>query len=70
MSLWGIIMRGGVPTGSIILGFIVSVVGFQTGLLVITGVFVVVLLIVIPRSGPLIERMELPPSEDLISPNS
>ncbi len=70
MSLWGITMRGGVPTGSIILGFIVSVVGFQAGLLVITGVFVIVLLWIIPRSGPLIERMELPPPEDLKLPNS
>ena len=65
MSLWGIIMRGGVPTGSVILGSIVSLLGFQLGFLVTTGVFVLVLAMVIPRSGPLVKRMESPPSADL-----
>ena len=65
MGLWGIIMRGGVPTGSIILGALVGYMGFREGLLVITGIYILVLLIIIPRSRPFVERMEQPPSSDL-----
>ena len=65
MGLWGIIMRGGVPTGSIILGALVGYMGFREGLLVITGMYILVLLIIIPRSRPFVERMEQPPSSDL-----
>jgi len=63
MSLWGIIMRGGVPTGAVILGYLSSLLGFQKGLLIVTGIFVLVLAFVIPRSGPLVKRMESSPSE-------
>jgi MFS family permease len=66
MSLWGIIMRGGVPTGSMILGSLVGYLGFTAGLLVITGIYILILLIVIPRSRSFVERMELPPSSDLV----
>ena len=62
MGLWGIIMRGGVPTGSVILGALVGYMGFREGLVVITGIYVLVLLIIIPRSRPFVERMEQPPS--------
>ena len=65
MGLWGIIMRGGVPTGSVILGSLVGYLGFREGLLIITGVYILVLLIVIPQSRPFVERMERPPTSDL-----
>ena len=62
MSLWGIIMRGGVPTGAVILGYLSSLLGFQLSLLIVTGVFAIALAIVILRSGPLVRRMESSPS--------
>ncbi|MEE2745822.1 MAG: MFS transporter [Pseudomonadota bacterium] len=65
MSLWGIIMRGGVPTGAIILGSIVSLIGFKYGLLTVTVCFVLVLLFVLPRSGVLTERLESPPGDNV-----
>ena len=65
MGLWGIIMRGGVPTGSVILGSLIGYFGFREGLLVITGIYILVLLIIIPRIKPFVERMERPPSSDI-----
>ena len=66
ISLWGIIMRGGVPTGAFFLGSLVSLLGYEAGLLIISAIFICVLLIAIPRSGPVIERMEAPPPPELI----
>ena len=61
MSIWGIIMRGGVPTGAFILGLLSSFLGYQISLIILTLLFIIVLIVTIPRSGPLIKRMESPP---------
>ena len=45
---------------------LVSFLGYEAGLLIISVIFICVLLIAIPRSRPVIERMEAPPPPELI----
>ena len=62
MGLWGIIMRGGVPTGAVLLGALNSWLGFRWGMVTVTLAFVVVLAYVIPRSNQLAARLEAVPT--------
>ena len=62
MGLWGIIMRGGVPTGAVLLGALNSWLGFRWGMVAVTLAFVVVLAYVIPRSNQLSARLEAVPT--------
>jgi len=61
MGLWGIIMRGGVPTGAVLLGALNSWLGFRYGMLTVTVAFILVLAYVIPRRKQLASRLESPP---------
>ncbi len=61
MGLWGIVMRGGLPTGAMILGALSSLAGFQDALLMVTAVFIAVLLYVSARRQLLVRLLESPP---------
>ncbi len=61
MGLWGIVMRGGLPTGAMILGALSSLAGFQDALLMVTAVFIAVLLYVSARRRLLADLLENPP---------
>jgi len=61
MGLWGIIMRGGVPTGAVLLGALHSWLGFKYGMLAVTVAFILVLAYVIPKRKRLASRLESPP---------
>ena len=62
MGLWGIIMRGGVPTGAVLLGALNSWLGFRWGMVTVTLAFVVVLAYMIPRCNQLAARLEAVPT--------
>lgn len=62
MGIWGIIMRGGVPTGAMILGWLASFSGFQTALLLLTAVFLVVWIVILPGRHRIALHMESTPS--------
>ena len=61
MGLWGIIMRGGVPSGAVLLGALNSWLGFRWGMVTVTVAFVLVLAYMIPRRKQLAARLEVPP---------
>ena len=62
MGLWGIIMRGGVPTGAVLLGALNNWLGFRWGMVTVTAAFVVVLAFMVPLRKQLAARLEAPPT--------
>lgn len=67
MGLWGIIMRGGVPTGAVLLGALNSWLGFRWGMLTVTVAFILVLAYIFPKRKELAVSLESPPTGSLES---
>ena len=67
MGLWGIIMRGGVPTGAVLLGGLNSWLGFRWGMLTVTVAFILVLAYIFPKRKELAVSLESPPTGSLES---
>ena len=61
MSIWSMILRGGPATGAFFIGVLEPALGFNLALAIMTTLFLVIWLGVLPRLGHLAAALEKPP---------